>query len=158
EAKETESAAVPEAEPGPSRVESDLVLRVRSAAIDQVMAALGDARVIAGQLSEIVIEDRRKADALAGLQRLRASLSAQEAAELQRHLETLREREGDLAQLDGKLAAALSQLHGDALDLRVVPIDTVLSRLPRTARELAESQGKRVHVRIEGRDARIDKS
>src|SRR5262249_31491608 len=101
---------------------------------------------------------KRKADAVAGLMRLKASLPADAAEALQRHLEALGERESDLASLDGKLQSALSQLHGDALELRVVPIDTVLQRLPRTARELAQSQGKRVHVRIEGRDQRIDKS
>ncbi|MBI1779279.1 MAG: Hpt domain-containing protein [Proteobacteria bacterium] len=151
-AQETGSAA----EPG--QAGESLVLRVRSVVLDRLMASVGDARVIAGQLSQTLLEDRRKADALSGLHRMRETLPVAIAAELGRHLETLRERETELAALDGKLATALSQLHADALDLRVVPVETVLARLPRVAREVAQSQGKRVHIRIEGREVRIDKS
>jgi two-component system chemotaxis sensor kinase CheA len=157
--------AVPrtEAGRGPGAVDASttgdaLVLRVRSAALDRLMAAVGDVRVAAAALSQTLGQNRRKAEALAGLTRLRDRLPAAAAAELGRHLDALREREGDLADLDRRLSTSVSQLHADALDLRVVPVETVLARLPRIARDLAQRQNKLVHIRIEGREVRIDKS
>lgn len=143
-------------EQGPSGEAS--VLRVRGAALDALMSAVGHARVAAAGLSQILVQDRRKHDAMLGLQRLRDQLPPAAAAELGRHLEALKEREAEMATLDERLATTLSQLHADALDLRVVPVETVLAHLPRVARELAQRQGKPVRIRLKGRDARIDKS
>jgi two-component system chemotaxis sensor kinase CheA len=137
---------------------SDAVLRVRGAAIDALMSAVGHARVEAAGLSQILAEDRRKLDAMTGLSRLREKLPAPLAAELGRHLEALKERDAELIAADARLATALSHLHADALDLRVVPVETVLAHLPRMARELAQRQGKAVRIRLKGRDVRIDKT
>lgn len=137
---------------------SDAMLRVRGATIDALMSAVGQARVEAAGLSQMLTEDRRKIDAMTGLSRLREKLPPLLAAELSRHLEGLKEREAEMAAADARLATALSQLHADALDLRVVPVETVLAHLPRVTRELAQRQGKAVRIRLKGRDVRIDKS
>ncbi len=159
-------AAAPEAaQPAPKPAQAEAgqasdaaVLRVRGAAVDALMSAVGQARVEAAALSQTLIEDRRQLDAMTGLARLREQLPPALAAELGRHLEALKEREAEMAAAESRLATALSQLHADALDLRVVPVETVLAHLPRVARELAQRQGKAVRVRLKGRDVRIDKS
>ena len=46
----------------------------------------------------------------------------------------------------------------EALELRVVPIDTILARFPRVVRALAQEQGKNVRLVLEGRDVQVDKS
>jgi len=137
---------------------SDAMLRVRGATIDALMSAVGQARVEAAGLQQLLTEDRRKIDAMTSLSRLREKLPPLLAAELGRHLEALKEREAEMAAADARLATALSQLHADALDLRVVPVETVLAHLPRVTRELAQRQGKAVRIRLKGRDVRIDKS
>ncbi len=137
---------------------SDAMLRVRGATIDALMSAVGQARVEAAGLSQMLTEDRRKLEAMTGLSRLRERLPPLLASEFGRLLEGLKEREAEMAAADARLATALSQLHADALDLRVVPVETVLAHLPRVTRELAQRQGKAVRIRLKGRDVRIDKS
>ena len=166
EAPAAAPAAAPEtARPAPKPASADAgqasdaaVLRVRGAAVDALMSAVGQARVEAAALSQILTEDRRHLDAMTGLYRLREQLPPALAVELGRHLEALKEREAEMTAADGRLATALSQLHADALDLRVVPVETVLAHLPRVARELTQRQGKAVRIRLKGRDVRIDKS
>ena len=148
-------APKPTADAGSS---SDAMLRVRGATIDALMSAVGQARVEAAALSQMLVEDRRKLDAMTGLSRLRDKLPPLLAVELGRLLEGLKEREAEMAAADARLATALSQLHADALDLRVVPVETVLAHLPRVTRELAQRQGKAIRIRLKGRDVRIDKS
>lgn len=162
---EAQAAAPEAAPPAPKPAQADAgqasdaaVLRVRGAAVDALMSAVGQARVEAAALSQTLIEDRRQIEAMTGLARLREQLPPALAAELGRHLEALKEREAEMAAAESRLATALSQLHADALDLRVVPVETVLAHLPRVARELAQRQGKAVRVRLKGRDVRIDKS
>ncbi len=148
-------ASKPAADAGSS---SDAMLRVRGATIDALMSAVGQARVEAAALSQMLLEDRRKLDAMSGLSRLREKLPPLLAVELGRFVEGLKEREAEMAAADARLATALSQLHADALDLRVVPVETVLAHLPRVTRELAQRQGKAIRIRLKGRDVRIDKS
>ncbi len=148
-------ASKPPADAGSS---SDAMLRVRGATIDALMSAVGQARVEAAALSQMLLEDRRKLDAMSGLSRLREKLPPLLAVEFGRLLEGLKEREAEMAAADARLATALSQLHADALDLRVVPVETVLAHLPRVTRELAQRQGKAIRIRLKGRDVRIDKS
>lgn len=65
---------------------------------------------------------------------------------------------GRLQESFTQLDAALQRLHRDALQMRVVSIDSVFSRLPRVVRGLAKELGKKVELRMEGGDVRIDKS
>lgn len=157
-APETAQAAPKPAQADAGQASDAAVLRVRGAAVDALMSAVGQARVEAAALSQTLIEDRRQLDAMNGLARLREQLPPALAAELGRHLDALKEREAEMAAAESRLATALSQLHADALDLRVVPVETVLAHLPRVARELAQRQGKAVRIRLKGRDVRIDKS
>lgn len=110
---------------------SSTVLRVRSDVIDRFMTRIGEIRIVAAELAEATTapdDDSRR-------QGQRA------AADLARVVET-----------------DLRRLQAAALELRVVPIDTILARFPRVVRALAQEQGKNVRLVLEGRDVRVDKS
>lgn len=110
---------------------SSTVLRVRSDVIDRFMTRIGEIRVIAAELAE--------ATQVSNTDTRRQGLRA--AADLARVVET-----------------DLRRLQAAALELRVVPIDTILTRFPRVVRGLAQEQGKNVRLVLEGRDVRVDKS
>ena len=116
---------------GGADARNSTVLRVRSDVIDRFMTRIGEIRIVAAQLAEATAapdEDSRR-------QGQRA------AAELARVVET-----------------DLRRLQAAALELRVVPIDTILARFPRVVRALAQEQGKNVRLVLEGRDVQVDKS
>ena len=55
------------------------------------------------------------------------------------------------------LNSSLSTLHDTALDLRVVPMELIYRRLPRTVKLLANDLKKEVSLYLEGQDVQIDK-
>ena len=105
------------------------VLRVRSDIIDRFMTQIGEIRVVAAELAELTAPEGS------------ATQHQNAVAELARSVET-----------------NLRRLQAAALELRVVPIDTILNRFPRVVRTLAQEQGKDIHLALEGRDVRVDKS
>jgi chemotaxis protein histidine kinase CheA len=117
--------------PGSAEHRNSTVLRVRSDVIDRFMTRIGEIRIVAAELAEATTspdDDTR-------------GQGRRAAAELARVVET-----------------DLRRLQGAALELRVVPIDTILTRFPRVVRALAQEQGKNVRLVLEGRDVRVDKS
>jgi two-component system, chemotaxis family, sensor kinase CheA len=124
------------------------VLRVRSDVIDAFMTQIGEIRVAAAELSDLV-ESRDAAG------RVRDGLSRDDAVAAAAALETQRRAVAGLAR---GLETELRRLQAAALELRVVPIDTILNRFPRVVRALAQEQGKNVRLTLEGRDVRVDKS
>jgi chemotaxis protein histidine kinase CheA len=69
-----------------------------------------------------------------------------------------RTREASLLELARGVETGLRRLQASALELRVVPIDTIFNRFPRVVRMLAQEQAKNVRLVLEGRDVRVDKS
>jgi len=123
--------AAPGGAQGSAVSRTSTVLRVRSDVIDRFMTRIGEIRIVAAELAEATAapdEDSRR-------QGQRA------AAELARVVET-----------------DLRRLQAAALELRVVPIDTILARFPRVVRALAQEQGKNVRLVLEGRGVQVDKS
>jgi two-component system chemotaxis sensor kinase CheA len=135
EAEASEAPAAPD--PGTERAveavaesRNSTVLRVRSDVIDRFMTQIGEIRIAAAELAEVT--------AASDL----AAADQQDAI-----VERVRSVETDLRRLQTA-----------ALELRVVPIDTILNRFPRVVRTLAQDQGKNVRLALEGRDVRVDKS
>jgi two-component system chemotaxis sensor kinase CheA len=124
------------------------VLRVRSDVIDGFMTQIGEIRVAAAELSDLV-------ESRGGAGRVRDGLSRDDAVAAAAALETQRRAVAGLAR---GLETDLRRLQAAALELRVVPIDTILNRFPRVVRALAHEQGKNVRLTLEGRDVRVDKS
>jgi two-component system chemotaxis sensor kinase CheA len=126
------------AEPGARRTteaasdsRSSTVLRVRSDVIDRFMTQIGEIRIAAAELAEL-------------------TASGGDVARQQ-------EQRG-AGELAHRVETDLRRLQASALELRVVPIDTILNRFPRVVRTLAQEQGKNVRLTLEGRDVRVDKS
>jgi chemotaxis protein histidine kinase CheA len=110
---------------------SSTVLRVRSDVIDRFMTEIGEIRIAAAELAEL-------------------TASGGDVARQQ-------EQRG-AGELAHRVETDLRRLQASALELRVVPIDTILNRFPRVVRTLAHEQGKNVRLTLEGRDVRVDKS
>ena len=110
---------------------SSTVLRVRSDIIDRFMTQIGEIRIAAAELAEL-------------------TASGGDVARQQ-------EQRG-AGELAHRVETDLRRLQASALELRVVPIDTILNRFPRVVRTLAQEQGKNVRLTLEGRDVRVDKS
>ena len=133
------------------------LIRVRGETLDTFLDELGEMRALVGTLSHL----SRDADTRAILARSRViadDLPAELRDELRATLDGLRERDRRLLQAEEAISTLLSRLHLSALELRVVPVDVVLNRLPRMVRDLAQQHGKSVELVLEGRDVRIDKS
>jgi chemotaxis protein histidine kinase CheA len=114
-----------------SESRNSTVLRVRSDVIDRLMTQIGEIRIAAAELAELTASGGDMA-------RQREQRGA-----------------GELAH---RVETDLRRLQASALELRVVPIDTILNRFPRVVRTLAQEQGKNVRLTLEGRDVRVDKS
>ena len=132
--------------------QGDQVVRVTGQALDSFMTRIGDLVHIQagyehatshGDLMPSLMSVLRQADE-AGI----------DSGELLNMFEQWNNR---LTNLTEDLGRTLKLLQADALDLRVVPVDALLQRFPRVARDLARRQEKDVRVLVESRDARIDK-
>lgn len=53
---------------------------------------------------------------------------------------------------------ALSELQDEVMDLRLVPLETVFSSLPRLVRDLSRDTGKDVELAIDGADVELDRT
>jgi chemotaxis protein histidine kinase CheA len=134
-----------------------MVLRVSGETIDRFMTQIGETRIVATALTQL-IDDGGLGEALAALRRLAARLPADAGEELGQQIQKLDEHQRQLRQADQRIDGALARLHAGALDLRVVPIDTILNRFPRVVRDLAQAIGKQIQLKLEGRDVKVDKS
>ncbi|CAO3421937.1 ATP-binding protein [Azospirillum endophyticum] len=129
------------------------VLRVSGEAIDRFMARIDGMVLLSGELNATA-NDLRMEGALAALtERLGAG-----DPDLHVLREAVEHHRRDLLDLDAQLSRSVDRLRETALDLRVVPIETLFNQFPRVVRELARVQGKSVRFVTEGGDVRIDKS
>ncbi|MDZ7730665.1 MAG: hypothetical protein U5K37_06715 [Natrialbaceae archaeon] len=51
-----------------------------------------------------------------------------------------------------------SELQTEVMDIRLVPLETVVSRLPRVVRDIARDQDKQVSFELTGEDVELDRS
>ncbi len=139
------------------------VLRVPGEVVDHFLSTIGET-VMAAALTDDAVwgEDHRGRQTL-DLKRLVRSMRAHGGADpghldaLQRYAAAQDSRNRALRRTRDRLAVTLGRLQEAALELRVVPVESVLSRLPRLARDLAASHGKHVRLDVDGGDVRIDK-
>ncbi len=132
------------------------VLRVRSETIDAFMSQISELRVAVTGIT-LLNEDNRWKLALAELTRLMQALPPERQVEGAAAVQTLSDYLRQVRGFDERLDSLLGRLNANALDLRVVPIDTIFNRFPRAVRDLAQTQGKEIRLALEGRDVRVDK-
>ncbi len=58
----------------------------------------------------------------------------------------------------GRIANITKDLHSDILKARLLPIENLFNRYPRSVRDLAKKNGKKVNLVIEGNDAEMDRA
>ncbi len=130
----------------------DQVVRVTGQALDSFMTRVGDLIRIQSGIEHLT-RDARLTEAVGG-----ALFRMREAGVDDGDLAGLFEHWSDrLTLMSEDLERTLKLLQADVMDLRVVPVDTLLQRFPRIARDLARRHDKDVKVIVEGRNARIDK-
>ncbi len=149
----TVPSAMPAAAVRPAAAPGGGVLRVPGEVVDRFMARIDGMVLLSGDLNATA-NDLRLEKALAVLaERLDAGdpdlRALQEAVEHHRR---------ELLDLDTQLSRSVDRLREAALDLRVVPIESLFNQFPRIVRELARVQGKSVRFVMEGGEVRIDKS
>ncbi|CAO3400317.1 ATP-binding protein [Azospirillum palustre] len=151
----TTAAPPPPAAPSarPAATAAGGVLRVPGEVIDRFMARIDGMVLLSGDLNATA-NDLRLESALATLtERLGAG-----DPDLRALREAVEHHRRDLLDLDTQLSRSVDRLREAALDLRVVPIETLFNQFPRVVRELARGQGKSVRFATEGGEVRIDKS
>ena len=139
------------------------VLRVPGEVVDHFLSVIGEMVMVGSMLDDAVWGDDHRSRLPTDLRRLAKEMRAHGGAD-SGHLETLgryaaaqEQHNRDLRKARERLATTLGRLQEAALELRVVPVETVFARLPRLARDLAASHGKQVRVEVDGRGVRIDK-
>jgi two-component system chemotaxis sensor kinase CheA len=152
----TGAATVEPRAPEPAAAASGF-MRVRSDAIDDLMAEVGEMRTILAALSE-VLRNGEGVKAIPALRRLVETATAEAGAELHNGIDAVDRDLQTLRSLEGRLGTAYRRIWEDGLKLRVVPVEALFTRLTRAARDLAHRLHKQVDVIVEGRDVRIDKS
>jgi two-component system, chemotaxis family, sensor kinase CheA len=128
------------------------VVRVPSRAIDDLLDRLSELLPVASGLEDLI--EQSASETLLRRMTERSQTLPEGFAEFASAFDEQQERLHGLAD---ELSRVLRGLRDAAMDLRVVPIETLLNRCPRVARELARNQGKELRVSIDGRGARIDK-
>jgi two-component system, chemotaxis family, sensor kinase CheA len=132
------------------------LIRVSSERVDDLMAEIGDMRSALSAFADLLQNGRmaRSINARSGhdAPSAAAHLDGRDISEaINADLRNFRE-------LHHTLERAHRRIWEIGLQIRVVPVDALFSRLARAARDLAEKLGKEVDVTVEGREVRIDKS
>ncbi len=64
----------------------------------------------------------------------------------------------DLSQTSGHVIKVINELQQDIMQVRMVPIGTLFKSFPRLVRDLAQKQGKKVELVMEGLETELDRS
>ncbi|TAN48667.1 MAG: hypothetical protein EPN21_14325 [Methylococcaceae bacterium] len=134
-------------------------IRVPGETLDRFMNRIGDMVLVRSRL-EHALRDHKARDAWLGLKRILAEPDdvQKNAVSLANILDTLEEQQNSIAEISELLSNTLTRLQDEAMELRVVPMETVFRRLPRVVRDLAQALSKRVHLVFSGEEVRIDKA
>ncbi|WP_419896855.1 chemotaxis protein CheA [Roseomonas sp. USHLN139] len=143
--------SVEQAEAGP------VTMRVRQETIDGIINLQAEVRAAALSLSETLQEGGGRG-AIGRLAALEQWLPGNVAPHLAQALERLRRVQDSMEAAESRLTLSLRRLDEAVMELRVVPIGTLFSRLPRVARAVARASGKEVELLLEGQEVAIDRS
>lgn len=138
-------------------------IRVSSDGLDRFVTRVGELVLLRNRIEHVLRGDDTEKLVMqieaASRQLARHEELAPEAlVALAQQLEDLLGQFDRLRDADAALQQSLGQLQGDALSLRVVPVDVVFRRMPVLVKQLSRQLGKPVELHIAGADTRIDKS
>ncbi len=149
EAASAEVAALARAAPA--------TMRVRQETIDGIIALEAEVRAAALALAE-ALDEGAAAEAIATLAGLERRLTGAAARGIGGALARLRGMQEALERAENRLAVGMRRLDDAVMELRVVPVGTLLARLPRVVRAVAQSSAKDVELVLEGEEVTIDRS
>lgn len=138
-------------------------IRVSSDGLDRFVTRVGELVLLRNRIEHVLRGDDTEKLVMqieaASRQLARHETLAPEAlVALAQQLEDMLGQLDRLRDTDAALQQSLGQLQGDALALRVVPVDVVFKRMPVLVKQLSRQLGKPVELHIAGADTRIDKS
>jgi chemotaxis protein histidine kinase CheA len=140
--------------PAAERAESaeDAQVRVPVEVLDKLFGRIGEFFSLGSRLNVLATES----DVPNALRRL-ADFAVTRAPELRSDIDILVRQHRDFCTVEVDVARIISLIHESTLGLRVIPLDTVVSRFPRLVRETARRHGKQVRFLAETGGIRIDK-
>lgn len=130
---------------------SGLQVRVPVALLDSMFGRIGQFFGVTTRFNALVFDS--------GVQEVLSELSdysVLHAPQLLPKIELLIRQQNEYATLEAEAHRLISVIHEVTLGLRVIPIDTLLSRLPRMARDLAQKQGKIIRFDSRSNGIRVD--
>jgi len=133
------------------------IVHVRRDVIDGLMAQIGDMRAALSSLSDI-LHDGAIGQVASGLRCAVTDDNAELETELRAHAQAI---DADLRQLRsfaGKLEKAHRHLWDSGLRITAVPVEPLLRRLARSARDVALTLGKDIDVGISAAGLQVDRS
>jgi two-component system chemotaxis sensor kinase CheA len=157
EAGREESTALSSKTAAPAAKTAPAYVRVRSDVIDKLMAEVGEMRSVLAALSD-GLQNGDGIKAISSLRLVIDQLGSKSGPELRAKVDTVDQDFRTLRSFEEKLEAAHRRIWEAGLQLRVVPLDALFTRLTRAARDLADRLNKPVDVMVQGADVRIDKS
>jgi two-component system chemotaxis sensor kinase CheA len=134
-----------------------VTLRVRQDTVDRIIALEAEVRAAALAVAE-ALDQGGAAEATRALDALQLRLPTAAARELGTALSRLRRVHETLERADRRLSLGMRRLDEAVMEMRVVPIGTLLARLPRLVRAVAQASGKQVDLVVEGEEVTIDRS
>ncbi|MER3543056.1 MAG: hypothetical protein C4311_00250 [Chloroflexota bacterium] len=165
-----------EAISAPAPVEADETIRVSVARLDTLLKQIGDLTALKTEWESDLLELRTLAQMVEEHRRLTESVLKiveslpASAASTQLKAQGLRLRDHQSRLITRLYTAALrttdrlevlstiaDRLHDDVMELRLLPLATILGPLSRTIRDLAREEGKQVAVSVTGGEVELDR-
>jgi len=134
-----ESGLVPNESPAGEEADSAVIGKARAQTIRVGVERLDELRNLVGELVNEQTRIRRAHETLKQTYRTDASVEA-------------------LGQVNDHLTRVIGELQEHVMKLRLLPVEHVFARFPRMVRDLGETLGKRVRLRIEGGDTELDRT
>ncbi|HNL92486.1 MAG TPA: hypothetical protein PKH01_06270, partial [Pseudomonadales bacterium] len=140
---------------------SSATLRIESDTLENLMTQTGELLMAHNALSHAITNTALEKALTEGKKwltgRTTASLSVHDTDIIRSVLNTLQHAQKNIDISHEKLRGSLDAMQNRILDLRVVPVAAVFNRIPQLVQKMAETQGKKIHLSIEGGNVRIDK-
>ncbi len=134
-----------------------VTLRVRQDTVDRIIALESEVRAAALAVAE-ALNEGGAAEAMRALDALQLRLPTSAARELGTALARLRRVHETMERTERRRAIGMRRLDEAVMEMRVVPVGTLLARLPRLVRAVAQASGKQVELEVEGEEVTIDRS
>ncbi len=140
---------------------SSATLRIESITLENLMAQSGELlmayNALSHEMKSTVVENALMQGKKWLEDHRHQPLTSQVAEVMRTTLNTLHEAQKKIATSHEKLRLSLDVMQNRILDLRVVPVSAVFNRIPQLVQKMAEAQGKKINLAIEGGSVCIDK-